>query len=108
MSRYLDVIRNKDISDVKDPGADIDPAGVSLWVQVLTRAREVDNELYSKLMYIRGTGARLVPDDRTGYKVMPIIDPTGKKGWSNVEEYASEKWCLQSHIQELSKILMEV
>ena len=50
-----------------DPFADISPADSEVWIILLSKAREIDKELYARLYYMRGGGTKLVRDYRWGY-----------------------------------------
>lgn len=94
--------------NILDSGADLDHEGTKLWLQVLTAASVISKDFYSRLAYVRGTGARLETDERTGFKIVPIIDETGACGWESVEHYNAERWCLQPYVNALSAIFKDV
>lgn len=108
LARFLDKQHpEKATTGIQDPGEDVDPEGREIWVKVLAKA-QVETELLARLLYIRGAGAKLIEDGRTGFRIMPIIDPKGKGGWSSLQEFAREKWCLQPYIQVLTGIFLDV
>ena len=91
-----------------DPGGNIDPDGSDQWLTLFTIADQMSHELYSVLMYLRGTGMRLVPSEKFGFIMQPIIDVEGKKGWSSKQEYDSEKKCLMPYRTEVTEALKKL
>lgn len=92
----------------QDPGWDISPDDSRLWIKVLTMAKEIDVDLLARLLYLRGTGCRLIADTKTGLRIVPIIDPTGQAGWTSQAVYNSEKWCLNPYRQKLMQLLKKL
>ena len=88
-----------------DPFADLSPDDSDLWITALTKAREMDKELYARLYYMRGGGTKLVRNDRWGYVLQPIITGDNATGWLNWEQYEEEKHCLDGYAQQLISIL---
>lgn len=69
--------------------------------------RKIGQEAATMLEFVRNTGAVLVPSEKYGYVIRPVI---GVQGWSSMEEYEQErkplvKW--QSQIIGLLKRLTE-
>jgi len=91
-----------------DPGSDIDPDGSDLWLTLFTIADQMNHDLYSVLMYLRGTGLRLVPSEKFGFILQPIIDREGKKGWSSKDEYDREKKCLAPYRTKVTEALKKL
>lgn len=54
------------------------------------------------LQYIRNTGAVLVPSDRWGYVIQPVIGP---QGWMNMAEYEREREPLNAYREPLIQLL---
>jgi hypothetical protein len=88
-----------------DPGADISPEDSALWLPLLEKARAIDMDFAARLLYIRGAGAKLVPDERIGYRIQPIIDPSGVSGWTSLKQYEAERWCLDPYKTQLVEVL---
>lgn len=86
-----------------DPGADLSPDDSGLWLELFSLVAK-NTELAAMLLYLRGTGCRLVKNKQS-YKIEPIVDPDGRKGWESVEHYNSEKWVLLAYRDELVKAL---
>lgn len=93
---------------ITDPGADISPEDSECWLWVLSEAEKKNKELYAALFYIRGGGARLVEHQQYGFAIHPIIDPSGKGGWSSREEYDRERKCLVPYRLQVVELLKEV
>ncbi len=88
-----------------DPFADISPADSEVWIILLSKAREIDKELYARLYYMRGGGTKLVRDYRWGYVLCPIVTGDNATGWLSIEQYEEEKHCLDGYAQQLISIL---
>lgn len=85
-----------------DLGAELSPGDSHLWLQLFIDADEVHPELTAMLMYIRGTGAVLVPSMKFGYVIKPIL---GENAWATIDQYNLEKQCLSPFREELLKLL---
>ena len=88
-----------------DPSADISPADSEIWIILLSKAREIDEEFYARLYYIRGGGTQLVRHPQWGYVLRPIITGDNASGWLSMEQYESEKHCLDGYVQQLVSLL---
>jgi len=64
------------------------PADSELWLRLFMYADGVHPDLAAHLMWIRNTGAVLVPSDKYGYIIRPVI---GVQGWSTQMEYDTER-----------------
>jgi len=95
-------------SDIVDSGADISPDDSALWVRVLEMAKVVSIDLVARLRYLRGAGCKLMQNNGTGFKLIPIIDSTGRNGWINQESYDAEKWCLNPYRQQLVELFQKL
>ena len=56
----------------------------------------------------REAGCRLIPNDKFGYRVEPIIDPTGIKGWIDQESWEGAISMLIPYIDEIQEIFQTV
>ena len=92
-------------AEPEDNGRDISPDDSPLWLELLKMSRAIDIDFAARLLYLRGAGCRLVENDRTGFKIVPIIDDNGRDGWESIEQYNREKWCLNPYKQKLTEIL---
>ena len=88
-----------------DPFVELSPEDSDAWIELLSKAREIDKEFYARLYYIRGGGTRLVRDYRWGYVLQPIITGDNATGWLNYEQYEEEKHCLDGYVQQLIRLL---
>ena len=88
-----------------DPFVELSPEDSDAWIELLSKAREMDKEFYARLYYIRGGGTRLVRDYRWGYVLQPIITGNNATGWLNYEQYEEEKHCLDGYVQQLISLL---
>ena len=88
-----------------DPFADLSPEDSELWIIVLSKAREIDKEFYARLYYIRGGGTQLVRNYRWGYVLRPIITGDNASGWLSMEQYDTEKHCLDDYVRQLVSLL---
>jgi len=93
------------IGSIVDPGCDISPDDSDLWDQLLEMARVIDIDFAARLMYLRGTGCRLVQEEATGFRLLPIIDTEGRAGWTSQAAYDAEEWCLNPYIKKLTELL---
>ncbi len=86
----------------EDFGAKLSPGDSELWLQLFTDADKVNTELAAILMYVRGTGAVLVPSLKFGHIIKPIIR---EDAWPSIEQYNHEKQCLAPYRSELLNLL---
>jgi len=91
-----------------DPGVDVSPVDSPLWVRLLAAAKKIDNDFAARLLYLRGGGCRLVSNERTGFRLEPIIDETGCNGWISQQVYDVEKQCLWPYKEKLVDLLKEL
>lgn len=76
-----------------------------LWLQLLTKARDKDFNLFGILMYLRGTGVNLVESPTYGYKLVPIID---ERAWRSEKQYRTEAQYLEPYTDMLVAMLKEL
>lgn len=88
-----------------DPSADISPADSEIWIILLSKAREIDKEFYARLYYMRGGGTQLVRHPKWGYILRPIITGDNASGWLSMEQYDTEKHCLDGYVRQLVSLL---
>ena len=91
-----------------DPFVELSTEDSNAWIELLSKAREIDKEFYARLYYIRGGGTRLIRDYRWGYVLQPIITGDNATGWLNWEQYEEEKRCLDGYVQQLISLLRMV
>lgn len=93
------------MQEAADTGADISPEDSHLWQRLISEAAKINIDFVARLKYIRGAGAKLEPDARLGYKIVPIIDASGQNGWPSWEAYEAERWCLNPYREQLVNLL---
>ncbi len=85
------------------------PEDSLLWMELFQITASWNHEnLASMLAYLRNVGARLIPDERFGFVLQPVIDPTGFRGWPSQADYDREKQCLNKYTQVLIEALVEL
>lgn len=84
------------------------PSDSSLWLELFIIADQVDHEFTVRLEWLRAVGANLILDQQFGFRITPIIDPTGVNGWTSQEHYDTEKVCLEPHINQVVEALREL
>ena len=101
------IMLTEDVVPLKpeDPGRDLSPDDSSLWVRLLELARGVDIDFAARLLFFRGTGCRLIPNEQTGFRLEPIIDESGCNGWVSQAVYNTEKQCLWTYKDKLTELL---
>lgn len=72
-----------------DPREDDLPEDSAAWSDFMVYFAH-DQELFSLMNTIRACGTRL-ERGKAFYKIKPIIDPTGRTGWENEDDYLSAK-----------------
>lgn len=93
---------------VKDPYTDLHTDyldDAELWLSLFLKAKEHDFELFSILWYLRGTGCRLEPSEKYGYRIVPLI---GEDAWISMEQYNKEKLYLLPYKKQLAKMLKDL
>lgn len=88
-----------------DPYAEYHPSDSMLWLELLSEARKINEDVYQRLFYVRGGGTVLVPDEHFGFIFRPVI---GDCGWPSREFYNQEKQCLNQYVQEIMAIVSEL
>ena len=79
------------------------PGDSELSIKLFQWADTVAGERFAgMLQYIRNTGAVLVPNDRYGYIIKPVI---GTQGWMSMEEYERERQPLIQYGEALIRLL---
>lgn len=78
------------------------PADSELWIRLFMYADQISEDLAAHLQWIRNTGAILVPSNKYGYIIQPVI---GAEGWSSREEYETERRPLVRWQWEIVRIL---
>lgn len=89
----------------EDLGYDFFPADSELWMTLFEEADQVDSELCSILMYLRGGGARLIPNPKFGYIIRPIV---GAGAWETKEAYDAERRALEPYREKLLALLKKL
>lgn len=99
-------MRWQDLGEVvKDPYQDLHTdyqEDAELWLKLFLMAKEHNFELFSILWYLRGTGCNLVPSDKHGYRIVPLI---GDDSWISEEQYNKEKEYLVPYKNALARML---
>lgn len=85
-----------------DPYIDYSKKDSKLWIELLARAREISEDLYVRLFYMRGGGTVLIKSEKFGYVMRPVI---GQDGWYSKEFYDKEKQCLHIYKEKLIGLL---
>jgi len=89
--------------EFQDKYYDHSPGDSDLWLTLFMWSdSRVGEELSHLLLEIRNTGAILAPDNRTGYKILPVI---GVNGWESREAYEKKRWHLQPFSEKLNALL---
>ena len=88
-----------------DPYAEYHPSDSMLWLELLSEARKINEDIYQRLFYVRGGGTVLVPNPQFGFIFKPVI---GEYGWQSQEFYDNEKQCLNEHVKEIMAIISEL
>lgn len=96
------VLREMAAAVFEDLGHPFSPGDSGHWLVLFEEADKVDQELCSILMYMRGGGARLVPNSKFGYVIQPII---GQGAWESQEVYGAERLALNPYREQLTKLL---
>ena len=86
-----------------DPYAEYHPSDSMLWLELLSEARKISEDIYQRLFYVRGGGTVLVPNPQFGFIFKPVI---GEYGWQSQEFYDNEKQCLNEHGKEIMNLLL--
>lgn len=81
------------------------PDDSNLWLNLFVEADKIDPNLSSVLMYIRNTGAKLIPNREYGYIIRPVI---GSHGFHSQAEYDKEKKYLNKHRDKVVKLLRKI
>lgn len=63
------------------------PGDSVLWIELYFMAAVYDIGIADRLEFVRNTGAVLIMDDQWGFRIQPVIDPTGLNGWHSLQEY---------------------
>lgn len=82
-----------------------DPGDSDLWLKLFLMAKEEDFEMFCILDYLRGTGCKLEPSEKFGYKIVPLI---GEDAWISMDQYNKEKMYLKPYQKQLGKILKKL
>lgn len=93
---------------VKDPYLDLHTDhqdDAELWLRLFLLAKEQDFELFAILWYLRGTGCRLEPSEKYGYRIVPLI---GEDAWVSEKQYNEEKMYLVPYKKVLAKLLLKL
>ena len=88
---------------IVDPYAEYHPSDAMYWLEILSEARKLNEDMYTRLYYIRGGGTVLVPDARFGFAFEPII---GEYGWISIQFYDQEVQCLNEHAEQIMNLIV--
>lgn len=108
--RVMRSIRKNDFGEfagaiIIDPYAEYHPSDSMLWLELLSEARKISEDIYQRLFYVRGGGTVLMPNPQFGFIFKPVI---GEYGWQSQEFYDNEKQCLNEHGKEIMAIISEL
>lgn len=108
--RAMRAIRKNDFGEfagavIIDPYSEYHPSDSALWLELLSEARKISEDIYQRLFYIRGGGTVLVSNPQFGFIFKPVI---GEYGWQSQEFYDNEKQCLNEHGKEIMAIISEL
>lgn len=71
--------------DWRDTYGKLSPGDSDLWLQLIKiTEQEWGNELARRLLHLRNHGSVLVPSEKYGYMIRPVIGPGG---WMSQQEY---------------------
>jgi hypothetical protein len=84
------------------------PWDSSLWLELFIIADEVNHEFTVRLEWLRAVGANLMLDPQFGFRIMPIIDPTGTNGWNSQQHFEKERECLDPYYNQVVEALKEL
>jgi len=87
-----------------DPYAIYHPSDSVYWLEILSEAKKLDEDIYAKLYYVRGGGTILIQGSKFGFTFQPII---GKDGWASRQLYEQATEMLNPHAAAIIRILME-
>jgi len=91
-------------SVITDPYAIYHPSDSAYWLEILSEAKKIDEDIYAKLYYVRGGGTILIQGSKFGFTFQPII---GKDGWASRQLYEQATEMLNPHAAAIIRILME-
>lgn len=97
--------KNWPIEEYHDDYEKKHPEDSNLWVWLFLHAAFINSELADVLCFLRGRGCVLIPDDRFGYVIRPVI---GKDGFNSQEEYNQIKEPLADYGEPLVKLLKKM
>lgn len=97
--------KNWPIEEYHDDYEKKHPEDSNLWVWLFLHAAFINSELADVLCFLRGRGCVLIPDDRFGYVIRPVI---GKDGFKSYEEYNQIKEPLADYGEPLVKLLKKM
>ncbi|MEG2765699.1 MAG: hypothetical protein RR910_08105 [Acidaminococcaceae bacterium] len=105
--RAMRAIRKSDFGEfasaaIIDPYAEYHPSDAMFWLDILSEARKLSEDMYARLYYVRGGGTVLVPDVRFGFVFEPII---GEYGWASRQFYDQEVQCLNEHAEQIMNLV---
>lgn len=104
--------KKEELSTIEEIKPWMDPRALDLsndsiyWIDLMKLVSKYD-ELWSMLDTVRCAGAVLVRDHRT-FRIKPIIDETGKRGWESMSEYDKAKEQLMKFQVTLTAALLEL
>ena len=105
--RAMRMIRKNDFGEfagaaIIDPYAEYHPSDSMLWLELMSEARKINEDIYQRLFYVRGGGTVLVANPQFGFIFKPVI---GDYGWQSQEFYDNEKQCLNQYAKEIMSLL---
>lgn len=88
---------------------DISPQDSDLWLVLYSEAKNISRALASHILFLRGSGARLIKDNRWGYVMRPDIQPGGFESpehWRELSRKLLDPW--QGEVVRLLKFLRDI
>lgn len=90
-------------TEYRDDYCRMHPRDSQLWLKMFVKADEKHGrELCSILMFVRNTGAVLVPSREYGHIIQPVI---GANGWESREQYDTERQVMSKYRAEIIELL---
>ena len=88
--------------EMKDDFGSVSPEDSELWLMLFYLAEKKSRDLCDRLQYIRNCGSKLVPNEKFGYVIKPVISPFA---WKSQRQYEEERKCLNKYKDDVVKLL---
>lgn len=90
---------------ITDPYRELHPEDSAKWLRLLAVSKNISDEFYAVLRYLRETGTVLRRHPKFYWKLVPVVGPDG---WQSYEEYQREAAHLKEWRDDLIMILSEL